>query len=474
MKKIGLYIALLLCLLCLVSCDKNTNYEITLSIDTLPEGVEKITTTENTKIENDRIIYIGEKGGSFVVNVILKDGYDLGDIKIYANGHEATLRNQFEKSFYFEIYPNSNVNITCSGKGAIRSYNVTSTLETLTDGEELEVFSYSVTCVYQNESISFTADDLTELNSKINEKLSLVKAGSKITIKATHTQSIAFPANMLSLTQQAWETLRIKTEILNDKQIKTWEFNVNNDTEIFLYLSSTKKYEATKVELKGLSTLTGVFDSTFNPVENLDDLYSMQGDIYIGLCSKGANNVIEYLLENYHKLTINGQICEDKLIYRNEDNTWYIKASKPNAYASDKACGYEIEFVQDVINYMKENDDFTYGTNFNFKSKIMDWGEDAYSLYYDEYEGYRLKNGEINVFLCFAPSINDIKVIINGKVEVIFNDIQNTENIVKDNLYLYKGNNYYITSINNKNNTHCLVIYTSAFGEITSLEILSV
>ena len=113
-----------------------------------------------------------------------------------------------------------------------------------------------------------------------------------------------------------------------------------------------------------------------------------------------------------------------------------------------------------------------------FKSQIMDWGDNNWLLHVVEYYGYRLKNDRFSVSLCFASTVNDIKVIVNGTKEFVFRNIQTLDEETQEFATIYRrgGNNTeydgnYV-SMNGKEETHRIAFDPSTFGEITSVEIV--
>ena len=95
-----------------------------------------------------------------------------------------------------------------------------------------------------------------------------------------------------------------------------------------------------------------------------------------------------------------------------------------------------------------------------------------------EYGGYRLKNNRFSISLCFASTINDIKVIVNGTKEFVFRDIQTLDEETKDFATIYRrgGNNTEYDGdyggTGGKYETHRIAFEPSTFGEIKSVQIL--
>ena len=108
----------------------------------------------------------------------------------------------------------------------------------------------------------------------------------------------------------------------------------------------------------------------------------------------------------------------------------------------------------------------------------MEWGDNQWLLYVVEYSGYRLKINRFSLGLCFAGTVNDIKVIVNGTKEFVFRNIQTLDEETQDFATIYRrgGNNteYYgnYGSIDGKDETHKIAFDPSTFGEITSVEIV--
>lgn len=113
-----------------------------------------------------------------------------------------------------------------------------------------------------------------------------------------------------------------------------------------------------------------------------------------------------------------------------------------------------------------------------FKSKIMDWGENYSALHAEAYGYYRLKNNVFSLGLCFASSVNDIKIIVNGTKEFVFRNIQTLDKETQKFATIYRrgGNNTEYTGnyggIGDKYETHRIAFDPSMFGEITSVEIV--
>ena len=130
------------------------------------------------------------------------------------------------------------------------------------------------------------------------------------------------------------------------------------------------------------------------------------------------------------------------------------------------------------------NPKFVNGTiNIDFKSNIMDWGADTYlaDYYWNEYLGYRLKDGKELIGVCFAKTVNNIKVVINGNKEFVFNNINDSSFDVerKDGVTLYNANGDARREIkeglsihNGKEETHNILIDQAIVGELKSIEIL--
>lgn len=95
-----------------------------------------------------------------------------------------------------------------------------------------------------------------------------------------------------------------------------------------------------------------------------------------------------------------------------------------------------------------------------------------------EYGGYRLKNGRFALGLCFAETVNDIKVIVNGTKEFVFRGIQTVDEETKDFATIYRrgGNNTEYDgsygAIGDKYETHRIAFDPSTFGEIKNVQIL--
>ena len=95
-----------------------------------------------------------------------------------------------------------------------------------------------------------------------------------------------------------------------------------------------------------------------------------------------------------------------------------------------------------------------------------------------EYGGYRLKNGRFALGLCFASTVNDIKVIVNGTKTFVFRNIQTVDEETKEFATIYRrgGNNTEYDGsyggTGGKYETHRIAFDPSAFGEIKSVEVL--
>ena len=162
--------------------------------------------------------------------------------------------------------------------------------------------------------------------------------------------------------------------------------------------------------------------------------------------------------------------------YNETDKRWYVELDKPSAYQNGRADGYDVDFAKGVEDYMRGDSALTCD-DIEFKSKIMDWGENYSALHAEAYGYYRLKNNVFSLGLCFASSVNDIKVIVNGTKEFVFRNIQtlNKETQEFATIYRYDGNDteYGSSSIvNGKHETHKIAFEPSTFGKITSVEIM--
>lgn len=484
MKKLLLCLLSLVCVVCLFAAcnkEKDARYKITFQdLSTLPEGVERIQNGQGTMLSGsgntETIYFTSGKGGSFFVTVTFEDGYDKGDFKIFANGKEAAIKNDNEKVVDYEVYPTSDVKITFTGKPAIKSYGVTATFYDNEYEQDLDEFSYELKYVWRTEeSTPIKTASLAELKDKINSDVKKVKHGTKITITATHTGEIAFPDDFMIHGEYSGygEYVEKKTKIIGDKQVKTWDIAVLSDVEIQLRLSMTGQSYSRKIYTDSTLLDGSVCDGDFNEILSLQSLYDTNGKIYAPLRD---NAVVRHLAEKYKKVTINGKTANGKFFYNEPDKRWYIELYKPSAYQNGRADGYDVDFAEGVNDYMSGDSDLT-RDNIGFKSKIMDWGENGYLMNAAEYGGYRLKNGRFALGLCFASTVNDIKVIVNGTKEFVFRSIQTLDEETQEFATIYRrdGNNTEYNGsyggIGDKYETHRIAFEPSTFGEITSVEI---
>lgn len=482
MKKLLLCLLSLVCVVCLFTActKKDTKYKITFQdLSVLPEGVERIQNGQGTMLSGsgnaETIYFTSGKGGSFFVTVTFKEGYDKGDFKIFANGKEASIRNDYANVVDYEVYPTSDVKITFTGKPAIKNYGVTATFYDNEYEQDLDEFSYELKYVWRTEeSTPIKTASLAELKDKINSDVKKVKHGTKITITATHTGEIAFPDDFMIHGEYSGygEYVEKKTKIIGDKQVKTWEIAVLSDVEIQLRLSMTGQSYSREIYTDSTFLHSGVYDGDFNRIVTLQALYDTQGKIYAPL---DDNAVVRHLAEKYKKVTINGKTADGKFFYNEADKRWYIELYKPSAYQNGRADGYDVDFAEGVNDYMSGDSDLT-RDNIGFKSKIMDWGENGYLMNAAEYGGYRLKNGRFALGLCFASTVNDIKVIVNGTKEFVFRNIQTLNKETQEFATIYRrgGNNTEYGNyggIGDKYETHRIAFDPSTFGKITSVEI---
>ena len=483
MKKIILFLLTLACVACLfAACDTDARYKITFQdLSVLPEGVERIQNGQGTIVSgsgNDATIYFTSgKGGSFFVTVTFKDGYDKGDFKIFANGKEASIINDNKTVVDYEVYPTSDVYITFTGKPTIKSYNVTATFYDNEYEQDLDEFSYELKYVLgTEESTPIRTASLAELKDKINSDVKKVKHGTKITITATHTGEIAFPNDFMIQGEYSGygEYVEKNTKIVGDKQVKTWEIAVLSDVEIQLRLSMTGQSYSREIFTDLTILAGGVYDGDFNRIATLQALYDTNGKIYAPL---DDNAVVRHLAEKYKKVTVNGKTADGKFFYNETDKRWYMELDKPSAYQNGRADGYDVDFAEGVEDYMRGDSVLT-RENIEFKSKIMDWGENDYLLNADRYGSYRLKNNRFSISLCFASTVNDIKVIVNGTKEFVFRGIQTVDEETKEFATIYRrgGNNTEYDGsyggTGGKDETHRIAFDPSTFGEITSVEIV--
>ncbi len=483
MKKLLLCLLTLVCVVCLfAACNKDAKYKITFQdLSVLPEGVERIQNGQGTMASGSgnvtTIYFTSGKGGSFFVTVTFKEGYDKGDFKMFANGKEASIRNDNETVVDYEVYPTSDVHITFTGKPAIKSYNVTATFYYKEYGHDLDEFSYELKYVFgTEESEPIKANTLAELKDKINSDTKKVKHGTKITITATHTGEIAFPDDSMVavLSSGAFQIIERKTKIVGDTQVKTWEFAVLSDVEIDLDLRMTHQNFSRSIYTYEKLLDGGVYDGDFNEIVTLQALYDTNGKIYAPLRD---NATILHLAEKYKKLTINGKTADGKFFHNETDKRWYIELDKPSAYQNGRADGYDVDFAEGVNDYMRGDSALTTSNDIGFKSQIMDWGDNQYLLHADRYGSYRLKNNRFSLGLCFASTVNDIKVIVNGTKEFVFRNIQTMDEETKEFATIYRrgGNNTEYGNyggIGDKWETHKIAFDPSMFGEITSVEIV--
>ena len=483
MKKLLLCLLTLVCVVCLfTACDKDAKYKITFQdLSVLPEGVERIQNGQGTMASGsgnvETIYFTSGKGGSFFVTVTFKEGYDKGDFKIFANGKEASIINDNKNVVDYEVYPTSDVHITFTGKPALKSYNVTAIYDGNDQEQILDEFAYELKYVSgTEESTPIKASSLVELKDKINSDVKKVKHGTNIIITATHTGEIAFPDDFMIHGQYSGDGKYVekKTKIIGDKQVKTWEIAVLSDVEIQLRLSSTGQSYSRSIYTDVTLLDGGMYDGDFNEIVTLQALYNTKGKIYASLRD---NAVVRHLAEKYKKLTINGKTKDGHYFYNEADNRWYIELDKPSAYQNGRADGYDVDFAEGVNDYMRGDSALT-RENIEFKSQIMDWDENQYLIKCDEYGGYRLKNNRFSLSLCFASTVNDIKVIVNGTKEVVFRNIQTVDEETKEFATIYRrdGNNTEYTGsydgIGDKYETHRIAFDPSTFGEITSVEIV--
>lgn len=484
MKKIILFLLTLACVACLfAACDTDARYKITFQdLSVLPEGVERIQNGQGTMLSgsgNDATIYFTSgKGGSFFVTVTFKEGYDKGDFKVFANGKEASIINDNENVVDYEVYPTSDVHITFSGKPTLKSYNVTATFYDNEYEQDLDEFSYELKYVLgTEESTPIKVASLAELKDKINSDTKKVKHGTKITITATHTGEIAFPDDFMIHGEYSGydgEYVEKNTKIVGDKQVKTWEIAVLSDVEIQLRLSMTGQSYSREIFTDLTILVGGVYDGDFNRIATLQALYDTNGKIYAPL---DDNAVVRHLAEKYKKVTVNGKTADGKFFYNETDKRWYMELDKPSAYQNGRADGYDVDFAEGVEDYMRGDSALT-RENIEFKSKIMDWGENDYLLNAERYGSYRLKNNRFSISLCFASTVNDIKVIVNGTKEFVFRGIQTVDEETKEFATIYRrgGNNTEYDGdyggTGGKDETHRIAFDPSTFGEITSVEIV--
>lgn len=485
MKKLFLCLLSLVCVVCLfTACNKDAKYKITFQdLSVLPEGVERIQNGQGTMASGsgnvETIYFTSGKGGSFFVTVTFKDGYDKGDFKIFANGKEASIINDNKTVVDYEVYPTSDVHITFTGKPTLKSYNVTATFYDDDDQEQIfDEFSYELKYVLgTEESTPIKASSLAELKDKINSDVKKVKHGTKITITATHTGEIAFPSDFMIHGEYSGygEYVEKNTKIVGDKQVKTWDIAVLSDVEIQLRLSSTRQSSSREIYTDSTFLHSGVYDGDFNRIVTLQALYDTQGKIYAPL---DDNAVVRHLAEKYKKVTINGNTADGKFVYNDKDNRLYIQLDKPSAYQNGRADGYDVDFAEGVDDYMRGDAALTRSNDIDLKSQIMEWGDNQWLLYVVEYSGYRLKINRFSLGLCFAGTVNDIKIIVNGTKEFVFRNIQTLDEETQDFATIYRrgGNNteYYgnYGSIDGKDETHKIAFDPSTFGEITSVEIV--
>lgn len=484
MKKIILFLLTLVCVACLfAACDTDARYKITFQdLSVLPEGVESVKNGQGTMASgsgNDETIYFTSgKGGSFFVTVTFKDGYDKGDFKIFANGKEASIINDNKTVVDYEVYPTSDVHITFTGKPTLKSYNVTATFYDDDDQEQIfDEFSYELKYVFgTEESTPIKVASLAELKDKINSDVKKVKHGTKIIITATHTGEIAFPDDFMIHGEHSGFVNYVEknTKIVGDKQVKTWDIAVLSDVEIQLRLSSTRQSYSREIYTDLTILNGGVYDGDFNRIVTLQALYDTNGKIYAPL---DDNAVVRHLAEKYKKVTVNGKTADGKFFYNETNKRWYIELYKPSAYQNGRADGYDVDFAEGVNDYMRGDSALTTSNDIGFKSQIMDWGDNQYLLHADRYGSYRLKNNRFSLGLCFASTVNDIKVIVNGTKEVVFRGIQTVDEETKEFATIYRrgGNNTEYGNyggIGDKYETHRIAFDPSTFGEITSVEIV--
>lgn len=187
--------------------------------------------------------------------------------------------------------------------------------------------------------------------------------------------------------------------------------------------------------------------------------------------------MVRHLAEKYKKVTINGKTAAGKFFYNETDKRWYIELDKPSAYQNGRVDGYDVDFAEGVDDYMRGDSALTTSNDIGFTSQIMDWGDNQYLLHAERYGSYRLKNNRFSLGLCFASTVNDIKVIVNGTKEFVFRNVQTLDEETKEFVTIYRrgeNNTDYgnYGGIGDKYETHKIAFDPSTFGEITSVEIV--
>ncbi len=493
MKKALVFIVLMM-IICtlgvLVACESKTNYPIDFPQDKpLPEGIESITPTNGAALGDNGYFFNSGKGGSFFVSVKFKPGYEEGNFAVFADGKQLPIlnKNELDDCLYidYEVYPTARVAISWSGNPVLRSHNVTFEYINGNVEEEVTNFTFSYQYIQGDYSSGIkTASTLKELYEIIQRGTTRFIYGTKLIVTASVEGKIAFPQDSMVSYSATKYSDKLTSKIVGNKAIKTWEKIVESD--ISLELNPNRFRDGDKMNNNSyLVEDYNIFNDKFDKVETLKDIYDNQGKLYARLQN---NQAIYYLKDNFKKVDINGVVEDGKFLYREEDKRWYLELKKPNEYALEKADGYDIGFAEGengVSKYLQDNPKFVYGTiEIDFKSNIMDWGADTYlsNYYLGAYNGYRLKDGKEMISVCFAKSVNNIKVIINGSKEIVFNGINDSafDAESKEGVTLYNATGASRLEItggqsvhNGKTETHSIMFDQAVVGELKSIEIVS-
>lgn len=477
-------LCLVLCLAAFVSCKpKNDDAGSTVSV-TLPEqypaGIESFSAGTGNPI-------VLPKGSACAINVTLAQGYAIGSFKLFVGSEEIKPSNGFSDggkvTLNYSFTVNSDVTVTFTGAPETHKLEVKSVFSANGSGFELVTpYEYDFrTVTADGAETKAEIDSLQNVKNFFNQCAeSGFLYGSTITIVAKiKGDEVAFPHFVETVSGEADLEYRTSYSV-EEKESKTEAIiTIRNDTTVTFNEERLEKQSAIAIRQvwERESWIRGeIINENGTALNSLADLYKAQ-EIYVSLDKKGYDiltcDVLADAFKNgYNELNVNGK--DVKAETKTIDGNLYLKLAKPDSYNANKAEGYYFD-DEKLVNFLKNSEKFT-DSNVTFKSAVMDWGNDQTYQGGATYCGYRTVNGKTIFALCLAADRTSITVVINGKTEITFENVQ-TENELTQGIATlhryYEGNENFngIRIINGKEETHQLVLDAKEYGEITSVEV---
>ncbi len=481
-------LCIILCISALVACnDKNddTVKTVTVTLPSLyPDGLESV--SANSAIELNSFTL--PKGSMATLNVTLVRGYVVGSFKVLVGTKEITPSSSSTENGKVTLNYDFTVDndVTVSFNGALETHKITvkSEFTKADSGIELVVpYEYSIKAttakgVKQADGIR----TLEEVSKKLNEYAEdgFLYNGTICVTAKIKGEGIAFP-HFINNERRALN-LEYNTSYSVDTKECTVEalVTITNDATVSFSGNGLIKSSAVNIlqEWGRESWIKGEFiNEKGTALNTLDGLYNAT-EIYVSLDKQNmelqtCEALVEAFKYGFDALNVNGK--DVKAETKTIDGILYLKLQKPNAYNAKKAEGYFFD-DEKLVEYLKKSDKFT-SVAPTFTSAIMAWGKDETEKdNFASYFGYESIRGKKSFALCLAPETTKITVVINGKDEITFDNVQTANETTKGIATLYRyyeGSDNFsgICILNNKAQTHKLVLDAKDYGQITSVEV---